>query len=831
MKLWGLVPLLLLAACASEPETEAANATAQTAESAAPDAGETAMAETLEGLSAQDGFFTIFAAADQDIILARLPAPGADGVMLRAIYAQRLEAGLGSNPLGLDRGNGGSGVIIAFRKIGDKAVIEAENTTYRATTDNPKETEAVRQSFARSFLWSGAIESSGEDGVLVDITSFLKRDGANLADRLHEGEGRFSLDGERSFVDGATAKAFPDNVEISAYLTFASSDPGMEVNRTAIEPEAVTLIQHHSFVRLPDSGYAPRASDPRIGPVDIGYYDMGAPLAEPVLRRYAVRHRLTLNEAGEVENPIIYYVDPGAPEPVRTALVEGAQWWADAFDAAGFPGAYRVEILPEDADPLDVRYNVIQWVHRETRGWSYGGGVVDPRTGERLKGHVILGSQRVRQDRMIFEGLAGVAKTGTGADDDPVELALDRIRQLSAHEVGHAIGLGHNFAASAQNRASVMDYPHPWVRANADGTLDFSQTYDVGMGAWDIASLSWLYAIAPEGADEAAYLEGLVRGIQQEGLLFVADGGGRGTGTMHPYASVWDNGADPVAELENVMAVRRIALEGFGLDRISEGAPASDLRKVIVPIYLYHRYQTPAAAKLLGGRDYAYSVKGDGAGDVSIVAEQDQRRAMNAVLATLDPAALDLREAVIDRLVPANPSQAMTWRERETFEGRAAGAFDLMAAAEAAGDLSLGALLHPARAERLIQQKEIDRGQIGFGDLTSAIEDALFQSASGDRQEAIRVMLIERYAVHLMDLERSGGVSPALRESARAALQSLDDRLNRLRPRLQGLEARIAAHLARPAAPADPRTEAPDAPPGSPIGTSVFEECWSCDPL
>src|SRR6056297_1009580 len=555
--------------------------------------GQDSFAEAVAGLELAEGFIDIYSSAAKGKVLARLPSADPDGdqpgVLLRFIHAQRLTAGLGSNPLGLDRGWGKSGRILRFRRIGDRVIAEVENHRYRAVTSNAPERRAVSESFATSFVWSTEVVAEDDSGrVLIDLAGLLTADALRLAQTLSRDGGTFKRADDRSLPDAASLLVFPDNVEIDAWITFTGEEPGREIQATAADSSAVTLIQHHSFVRLPDDGYRVRQADPRTGTFALGFYDYAARLDEPVVQAYAMRHRLQYNEPGKpesgVRNPLVFYIDPGAPERIRQALVEGASWWRDAFAAAGFENGYRVELLPEDAHPLDVRYNVVQWVHRQTRGWSYGGGVIDPRTGELIKGHVILGSQRVRQDRMIFEGLAGTAATGTGRADDPVEISLDRIRQLSAHEIGHALGFGHNFAASSRDRASVMDYPAPWIDLR-DGELDFSRAYGRGIGAWDRVAARWLYAEFPPGTDEGVELDAILAEAAESGLIYIADEHGRTTGGAHPDASVWDNGDDAVVELERTLAVRAHALARFGADRIAIGRPLTELREVLVPIY------------------------------------------------------------------------------------------------------------------------------------------------------------------------------------------------------------------------------------------------------
>jgi hypothetical protein len=802
--------------------------------------GDETFAEAVDGLTLREGFLDLYSSPDSDRVLARLPeAASTDGVLLRFIHALRLTRGLGSNPLGLDRGWGTSGRIVRFRRIGNRVVAEVENHRYRAVTDRGAERQAVAESFANSFVWSAEVIDEDERGrILVDLAGFLTADAMGLAARLSDDGGDYALADDRSMPDASSLLVFPDNVEIDVWMTFSGKRPGGQIRATAAEPEHVTLVQHHSFVRLPPPGYRVRAADPRTGTFMLGYHDFAAPLDEPVVRRLAMRHRLQYNEPGRPESgirePLVFYIDPGAPDPIREALIDGAEWWREAFAAAGFADGYRVEVLPEDAHPLDVRYNVVQWVHRQTRGWSYGGGIIDPRTGEMIKGHVILGSQRVRQDRMIFEGLAGVAATGTGRPDDPVELSLDRIRQLSAHEIGHALGFGHNFAASSDGRSSVMDYPAPWVRADGD-ELDFSQAYDSGIGEWDKLTARWLYSEFPPDADEQARLDAIVAESFERGLTFVADQHGRSVSEAHPDASVWDNGDDPLAELDNVMRVRATALENFGADRIAAGRPLSELREVLVPIYLYHRYQVAAAAKLVGGLRFAYARRGGPASLPAPTPGDRQRRAIRQLLDTLSPSVLDLPDALHHSMPPSYDSYWFS-APRETLPSRTDPATDPFTAAETAADITLGALFDPRRAERLVRQHALDAELPSLVELTEASESfvaARLDDAAGERRRRIAERVTARYAAALMSLD-SATASPRVRTVTRAGLRSLvasiatapGDAFH------TWLLERVQRHLERPAPPLEPMPQAPDIPPGSPIGAGlqfwVSESCWHC---
>lgn len=830
--LFCVAAYLAVAACSGDETVQ--NDDASTASSAQAPAGD------------GQAFFPVEWNAEDGSVVISLPAADEDGVALRAIHTSGVTSGLGSNPVGLDRGYQDSGRIIAFRRVGQKVYIEEENWRYRASADNPLEKKAVLDSFARSLLWSvDVIDEQTNGGFTVDLSGFLISDTLNLTGWLKSaGQGSFSIVPDRSFTDPETILVFPDNVEIDTVVTLTSDAPGPQVVATAASPRSPTLKIHHSFVRLPPPGYTPRFDDPRVGAIDIVHYDFSTPLDERIIQRVARRFRLEREDpaadSGPVKKPIVFYVDSGAPEAVRAALIDGASWWAEAFEEAGFEDAFRVEVLPEDVHPFDIRYNVIQWTHRQTRGWSYGGGVHDPRTGEMLKGHVILGSQRVRQDRMIFEGLAGADKSRSGSVDDPVQIALARIRQLSAHEVGHPLGFEHNFAASSIDRASVMDYPAPYVRPDGDGGLDLSGAYAVGAGAWDKFTVNWLYSQFPEGVNESEALNQIVMDGYASGLRFVADSEGRSIGTAHPDGSVWDNGNDPVATLRETMAVRRIALDNFGLNVIQNGRPVSELRAVIVPIYLFHRYQIDAAAKLIGGYRFDYALKGDGRHGGTPVAPDRQRAALAALLSTIEAEALTLPDDTLNLLTPEDAAFSGVGAS-ETFSGATGSMFDLTSAADAAATLTLRAILHPERLARVAEFSRRDGQALSVNEILTDTEATLFASTSAALAPIARTVQ-SRYVSNLIDLSSNESLPAAtLRSDIDVYLKALRTRLapgllsgsTPNRAHREWLIDRIDAHLRRPVVPGDSVVESPKIPPGSPIGASVdlMETCWHCDPI
>ena len=769
-----------------------------------------------QGTTAMEGFFNLY--WDDDTGSLYWEIADLDSEFL---YQISMGSGLGSNPVGIDRGQLRGTHVFEAQRVGPRVLLVEPNYEFRAITENTAESRAVRDAFAPSVHWGFDIVARTGDRVLVDATEFFMRDARGVVNQIAQrGQGQFQLDASRSAIYLPNTKSFPENTEVEAMLTFTSDRPGNLVNGVAATGSTFTVRQHHSFIQLPGPGYEPRVADPRIGVNGPTVRDYATPIDEDMRIRWVARHRLQKAdpdaERSEAVEPIVYYVDPGTPEPVRSALIEGASWWADAFEEAGFIDAYRVEVLPEGVDAQDIRYNMIHWTHRRTRGYSYGNTVIDPRTGEIVRGVVNLGSLRLRQDYMHGQGMVAPFPGGITSDDgggyfdvpvpggsayyeacmlasapdfeylaqvagnsDAVEMALARVRQLSAHEVGHTLGFPHNYLSSTYGRESVMDYPAPLATIDDNGNIDLSDAYVQRIGEYDKLSVNWLYRQFPEGTDEAAALAAIATQGVADGLIYMGHNNNNFIGAAHPGASVWDNGANLVDHLKLEIEVREIGLERFGTDVIRTGEPMSTLEYVLLPLYMHHRFQLRSAAQTLGGADYRYALKGDGQTPLAILPGEEQRDALETILSTLTVDFLTLPEDIVSMI----PPPAYRHNEGEAFPGYTGLIFDPVGAAEAAADFAVGEILHPNRMARLVVFGSMG-DYPGLEEVTDrVIEHTWGADAAPDAYRQRVLHAIQRSVADRMMQQASQDGNAA---EVRAVLS---DRLERLAADLEGMSA------------------------------------------
>ncbi len=803
--------------------------------------------DRTNGLRKIDGYFPLYWDERSGSMLLEIPRVDTD-----FLFSTGLSAGLGSNDIGLDRGQGGAGRIVRFQRVGPRVLLVQGNQSFRSSSKNPLEQKSVEDSFAKSVLWGFTVAAESGGRVVVDATDFFLRDLTNAAGRLRPGT--YRVDRTRSAFFLPNTKGFPKNTEIDVTLTFVNEATGGggggggpaqgpqaigaagggggggfgggglftgSVASVTPSADAVTLREHASFVELPDGNFKPRIDDPRAGYGGLSFVDYSVAIGEPMVMRYIRRHRLEKKDPGaamsEAVKPIQYWVDSGAPEDVKKALVEGAAWWNQAFEAAGFRNAFKVEVLPDGADPMDIRYNMINWVHRSTRGWSSGGTVSDPRTGEIIKATVTLGSLRDRQDYMIFEGLLSPYTNGNEKPAVLYETALARIRQLSAHEVGHTLGLGHNYYDSGKGWISVMDYPHPLEKLKEDGTIDLSEAYQARIGEWDSVAINYGYREFAKGADEKQELTKILDAAWDQDVRYFTN---QDT-DIHPKSDQWSNGINQADELTRLMKVRRAALDRIGERTIRTGAPMTTIEEPLVPIYMYHRYAVESASSMIGGQDYVYAMRGDGRTPTKWESAANQRKALEALAATLKPSELTIPKALLGLIPPRPPGFGM---HRELFPRTTGEGFDPLAPGTIAADVTIGFLLQPDRAARMVAQHAVDPTLPGLEDVIDRLTKATFDAVTASPYEAEVRRAEERVLVDRVTWLATAAPNAQVRALASLKLQKLAARLRVVTGKSDAdqaqhtlLAADIKRFLERPAEVAKLMPTSP-APPGAPIG-------------
>jgi hypothetical protein len=725
--------------------------------------------------------------------LVTLPADG-----MRLLYFNALASGFGATSPLLDRGQLGDEALLRFERRGSRMLVVRENPVFMAA-GGAASSRAAAESFPEAVLAALEIVEEGRGTLRVDISELLLADVMQLARALEQaGRGKFSVERARSFVDASNTASFPRNTEVRTVLSFSVSNPDTLFLQHAADGRAISFAVQHSFFALPDDGYRPREFHPRSGFFPHVAFDFAQGLDGDYRRRQLVRWRLVpkdkdaylRGELVEPEQPIVYYLDPAIPEPYRSAFREGGLWYRTLFEAAGFRNAFDIRDLPVEVNPADARYNVIMWVHRSSRGPSVGPAHRDVRSGEILRSIVRMDSYRSLVNHDIWMGLRPAAGTRSLALDSEA-MAMARQRQHAAHEIGHTLGLAHNFIAASQDRASVMDYPVPLVTLDADGHIDLSAAYAEGPGAFDRFAIRYGYTWFPDAESERRGLAAILAEADAEGLKFIT-GDDAGPAGSIPEATIWVEGATMLEALERTLQVRQRLLSAFDETALAPGEPYWFLNKRLAYVYLHHRSALQGAIKAIGGVNYQYALYGEDVAPMSPIPAEEQRAALMLVLSALTPQQLQVPDSALALIPPAPFGWEGGWQgigDAAPIGSDAGPILTERYLAHALASEITDALLLPERVNRL--------RAFSPDELMGAMLDHSWRSPPPGDNPALQQLIQRAVLDSLLDLAGSARSAVSVRAAAEWQLAQLQDELERRRPRARSqAEAAEAAHRA-----------------------------------
>ena len=732
-------------------------------------------------LPAQESFIGVRVDADRNKLLLEVPAARLD----RDFMHQSVLATGGGNPnLGLDRGQVGGSAIVRLERRGKRVLMTRDNWSVRALGASDATARAATEAFPTSVVASFPIESEANGVIVVDATSFFLSDTYGIAEGIRRAQGgNARVDANRSWIEASRTKAFPINTEIHAVLTFAIDNPGAVLRRAAPDPSAPTFELHHSLVELPSAeGFRPREADARSGLFGTSFQDFAQGFDGTYRGGYANRWRLVpkdpaaylRGELTEPVKPVVYYLDPGIPEPYRTAFLQGGNWWGTVFEGAGWKNGFQVKELPAGVDPMDARYNLVYWVHRSGPGPSVGPSFSDPRTGEIVRTVVRMDAWRSLVDYNIYAGLLPAAGPN-GLNVTAEEFAMMRRRQHVAHEIGHTIGFAHNYIAHTSDRASVMDYPFPLITVDARGTLDLSKAWRPMAGGWDSLAVRYGYTWYPDAASEAEGLQKIVQEGIRRGLRFMGDQDADATGSI-PEVTRWVEGKTSFDAVERTSAVRRVAIDKFNETAIKPGEPMYLLSMRFAHVYLHHRYSLEGLVKNVGGLDYRYAYRGDGQVPTTIVPAAQQRRALAMALDALEPAALAVPERVQAMIPPTPPGEDPQF---EWIASAGGSAFDEISLAGGLATEVIEGLMHRERLARVVLFRARDGQNPSLDEVLQAVVDRTWGAPVSENMHVQSLRRVVQRVVLNTLLDRAGDKDalPDVRAVAAMHLEQLDQRI------------------------------------------------------